>query len=227
MRRGTISRMFLWNWSFARRHFAWRACGFAACGARRCRSPERERKEVTNARAKVEENRADGASLEAREEVRPNPTASLPIILGRRLRQLRRDRCWSQQELASRAGISVAALRGYEHGHPPLLAPLMRLADQFEMDLEELVHGPGANACERAIRQRLPVCRALPPHMGKLLIRLMDTILILHREVTAQGVHLAAATQSTTSRGSIEGECGQPREQEKTKRAETKSDGGE
>jgi hypothetical protein len=90
--------------------------------------------------------------------------------LGRRLRQLRRDRCWSQEELASRAALRVAEL--------------------LETTLDELVHDGDPNPCRRAILARLPACSALPPHLAPLLLGMMDFVLTLHRgfeELTSSG----------------------------------------
>jgi transcriptional regulator with XRE-family HTH domain len=128
-----------------------------------------------------------------------DPAVALPIALGRRLRQLRRDRAWRQADLAARVGISVSTLRLYGHGHPPRLAVLMRLSEQLGLTLDDLVNGCEANPCRLAVLRRLPACEALPPYLADLLLKLIDFVLTLHRvprERAAQLISCAPARAS-------------------------------
>ena len=61
---------------------------------------------------------------------------------GNRLRQLRKDRSWSQQEMAARLDVEQSYTSGLERGvFGPSFPKLAKLADIFELTLEELCEG--------------------------------------------------------------------------------------
>lgn len=124
-------------------------------------------------------------------ETRGSTCRPQKLRVGRRLRGLRTARSWSQEELASRAALSVTTVRRYERGNVPRLEPLLKLAEVLETSLDELaLDADHPNPCRRAVLERLPACSALPPHLGPLLVLMMDLILSLHRgveEVAAWG----------------------------------------
>jgi transcriptional regulator with XRE-family HTH domain len=101
--------------------------------------------------------------------------------IGRRLRELRTARSWSQEELASRAALSVTTVRRYERGDLSRLEPLLKLAEVLETSLNELVADAEPNPCRRAVLDRLPACSELPPYLSPFLGSLMDFVLQLHR----------------------------------------------
>jgi transcriptional regulator with XRE-family HTH domain len=65
--------------------------------------------------------------------------SSLAAGFGRRIRELRKARGWSQEELAHRAGVHWTYLGGIERGERnPALENIGRLATALEITLPEL-----------------------------------------------------------------------------------------
>jgi transcriptional regulator with XRE-family HTH domain len=55
------------------------------------------------------------------------------------IRELRRQRGWSQVELAYRLGVTPATVYHWEHDHCPLAAVMLRrLAQLFEVRMEDI-----------------------------------------------------------------------------------------
>jgi transcriptional regulator with XRE-family HTH domain len=61
---------------------------------------------------------------------------------GKRLRQLRKDRGWSQEELAYRVGIDISFLSELENGKKePCLRKIKELAQGLGIPLSRMVRG--------------------------------------------------------------------------------------
>ena len=62
-------------------------------------------------------------------------------MLSRRLKELRKQRNWTQQKLAEKASLSFNAITKIEQGAAkhPTLKTLLKLADAFGTGLDELV----------------------------------------------------------------------------------------
>jgi len=62
-------------------------------------------------------------------------------MLFRRLKELRKERNWTQQKLAEKAGLSFNTITKIEQGAAkhPTLKTLLKLADAFKIGLDELV----------------------------------------------------------------------------------------
>lgn len=62
-------------------------------------------------------------------------------MLSKRLKDLRKERNWTQQILAEKAGVSFNAVTKIEQGAAvhPTLKTLLKLAEAFEVSLDELV----------------------------------------------------------------------------------------
>ena len=59
--------------------------------------------------------------------------------LGSKVRQLRRDRGWTQAEVAEKLGISASYMNLIEHDQRPLTAALLlKSAQVFNVDLDAL-----------------------------------------------------------------------------------------
>lgn len=60
--------------------------------------------------------------------------------VGKQIRQLRKERKWSQEFLAAEAGLNVNYLGGIERGERnPSLKNLARIADALEVTIPDLV----------------------------------------------------------------------------------------
>ncbi len=113
-------------------------------------------------------------------ETQDTASLSLGRAIGRRMRELRTARSWSQGELASRAAVSVATVRRYERGILRVEA-LLKLAQALGTSLDELVAPTDPNPCRRAVLDHLPACSELPPHLAPLLASMMEFVVNLHR----------------------------------------------
>ena len=62
-------------------------------------------------------------------------------MLSKRLKELRKERNWTQQELAQKASLSFNAITKIEQGAAkhPTLKTLIKLAEVFGIGLDELV----------------------------------------------------------------------------------------
>jgi transcriptional regulator with XRE-family HTH domain len=62
-------------------------------------------------------------------------------MLSKRLKELRKQKGWSQQKLAEKTGLSFNAITKIEQSiaKSPTLKTLLKLADVFEIGLDELV----------------------------------------------------------------------------------------
>jgi len=62
-------------------------------------------------------------------------------MLSKRLKELRKEKGWSQQKLAETTGLSFNAITKIEQGlaKHPTLKTLLRLSDAFKIGLDELV----------------------------------------------------------------------------------------
>lgn len=67
---------------------------------------------------------------------------SLEESLGRRIRQLREQRGWTQEKLADEAGLASRHIQQLEHGERwPRADTLRRLAEAFGIEAEEILRG--------------------------------------------------------------------------------------
>ena len=62
-------------------------------------------------------------------------------MIAKRLKELRKERNWTQQKLAEKAGLSFNAITKIEQGAAkhPTLKTLLKLADALKISLDELV----------------------------------------------------------------------------------------
>lgn len=67
---------------------------------------------------------------------------SLEELLGTRIRELREEREWTQEKLASEANLAPRHIQQIEHGERwPRVATLKKLAKAFKMAPEEILRG--------------------------------------------------------------------------------------
>ncbi len=90
--------------------------------------------------------------LSFRENAPPETTAGVTALdLGRRVRELRRERGWSLDEASHRAGLSPSSLYKIEKGKmSPTFDALKKLANGFVLDVAQLLSAPSdARAASR------------------------------------------------------------------------------
>lgn len=69
-------------------------------------------------------------------------TKELAVAMGRRIVQLRKQRRWSQEELAKQLGVIRERVGNWERGdHAPPLEALAALGEVLRVPLDELVSG--------------------------------------------------------------------------------------
>lgn len=60
-------------------------------------------------------------------------------LFAEKLRQLRRNKHWSQEEAYKKIGIAISTLRNYELGRPPHLSALKRIVETFGVTYDYLL----------------------------------------------------------------------------------------
>jgi transcriptional regulator with XRE-family HTH domain len=104
--------------------------------------------------------------------------SSLRALLGKRIRELRKVRGWSQRELAARANLDHAQLSKYENGtHLIPVGALIRIARAFGLLVDVLLpdeHLP-PDAVDTQIVQKMRRLATLHPDVKVLACVLLDT----------------------------------------------------
>lgn len=114
----------------------------------------------------------------------PQPVRGSELELPReRLSRLRKERGWTQVELAERLGISQTLISDYERGRLRLNADIVvRLANALEVTADELLQPTGRQHSLRRkpslrVLRRLEKIEKLPPHQQSTLLKTIDTFL--------------------------------------------------
>lgn len=109
----------------------------------------------------------------------PADTAALPT-LARQIHALRRDRGWSQPDLAAKVGAHHTMIGRYERGEmTPAVDVVVKLADAFGVTIDHLCNGAGpANALhDKAMIDRWQTILALPTADRTLILAALDALL--------------------------------------------------
>jgi transcriptional regulator with XRE-family HTH domain len=102
---------------------------------------------------------------------------------GTRLAKLRKERGWTQVELAERVGITQTLLSDYERGKLRLNADMIvRFVNALEVSTDDLLLPKGAPAPLRAkpslrIQRRMEKIERLPTHQQNYLLKTIDGFL--------------------------------------------------
>lgn len=100
-----------------------------------------------------------------------------------RLARLRKERGWTQVELAERVGITQRLVSDYERGRLRLNADIVvRLADALEVATDELLRSNGRKTPLRSkpslrLQRRMEKIEKLPPHQQNYLLKTIDGFL--------------------------------------------------
>lgn len=109
---------------------------------------------------------------------------------GRRLRDLRTQKKWSQQHLADELGMGIAQITRYERGlSQPTLEVIKKVATLFRVSADELVFERGtAGAAEAVIKgallERFEKISHLPDADQRVVLYLLDAV-IARADLTA------------------------------------------
>src|SRR5262245_28890682 len=83
----------------------------------------------------------------------PRTADAVSHQLCRRVRELRKERAWSLEQLAAASGVSRSMLSQVERNEAnPTLAVTFRIAQAFGMSLADLLEMPGAQSTIQVIR---------------------------------------------------------------------------
>ncbi len=81
---------------------------------------------------------------------------NIRIILGKKVRKLRQEMEWSQEELGERANLHPTYVGGIERGERNVsLENLSRLAAAFHLSLSELFEFPGQESAREAVESSI------------------------------------------------------------------------
>jgi transcriptional regulator with XRE-family HTH domain len=102
--------------------------------------------------------------------------------LGERIARLRKERGYTQKELAERIGIIQALVSDYERGKLRLNAEMVvRFAEALEVSTEDILRPNGsrplARKPSRRVLRRLEQIESLSPHKQRILLSTIDTFL--------------------------------------------------
>ena len=100
--------------------------------------------------------------------------------------RLRKQRGWTQQQVADQIGISVAQIKKYEKGSSsPTLPIVAKLAIAFGVSADEFVfgdaHGPAAHKLEAELLRRFELIADLPPRERDAVLVVLDSIIAKNR----------------------------------------------
>lgn len=102
------------------------------------------------------------------------------MAIGDKILTLRKERGWSQQQLAKRIGTSGPIVGRYERGEMvPSVEVAKKLADTFAVTLDYLVDDTGraAEIKDKAMLNRLMEIEALEQEDKKTIVHVLDSLL--------------------------------------------------
>jgi transcriptional regulator with XRE-family HTH domain len=101
------------------------------------------------------------------------------------LRQLRKNKDWSQGQLAQKAGIDLQKISKYERGvSSPPIGTLVKIAKALDVSLDYLVTGKNTSAGKiknAQLIERIEEIEKLPQEYQKTLICVLDSFIKRHK----------------------------------------------
>ena len=111
--------------------------------------------------------------------------ASIRKALGRRIKQLRKDKSWTQKELAKQVGTSPAQLNKYESGlNTPPLDRLAMLAEVLHTSVDFLIGGQHSDDLpihNKRLIQRLQCIEEFDSEEREVVIKVLDAMIAKHK----------------------------------------------
>jgi transcriptional regulator with XRE-family HTH domain len=111
--------------------------------------------------------------------------SSIRKAFGERVKQLRKDKGWTQKELGNKIGVTYAQLNKYEGGtNAPPLDKLHMLASALETTIDFLVTGNLAEHMpiyNTRLIQRFQELEAFTPEDQETVIKLIDAMIVKRR----------------------------------------------
>ncbi len=115
------------------------------------------------------------------ETTKSNSVPSFPNIL----RQLRKNRDWSQGQLAQKAGIDLQKVSKYERGvSSPPITTLVKIAKALEVSLDYLVTGKSISAEKMKnvqLIEKIEEIEKLPLEYQETLVSVLDSFIKRHK----------------------------------------------
>ena len=114
---------------------------------------------------------------------KPKSASSGQETLGQRLARIRKERGFTQQQLAERTGLIQVLISDYEHGKLRLTAEMaVRFADVLEVSTDDLLRGKKGAATSRRqpslkLLRRMEQIENLPPYRQRALLTTIDGFL--------------------------------------------------
>jgi transcriptional regulator with XRE-family HTH domain len=110
------------------------------------------------------------------------PIDAGPEMIGQRLARVRKERGFTQMELAERIGIIQSLVSSYENGVLKLSAEMaVRFARALEVSTDELLEPKKSKRSSvkpsRKVLRRLERIEALPSHQQQTVLKTIDTML--------------------------------------------------
>jgi transcriptional regulator with XRE-family HTH domain len=119
--------------------------------------------------------------------MRPKNGNPPPETLGERSRRLRKEKGWTQGDLARRVGIKSSRISKYENGtYQPSLATVKAIADALGTTTDHLLGcGPGTDSDAR-LKDLLSRLDELPAEPRNALAEMLEALFKIHRYVEHQ-----------------------------------------
>ena len=115
---------------------------------------------------------------------------------GNRVKELRKEKGWTQKELGNRIGVTYAQLNKYEGGtNAPPLDKLLALASALETTVDYLITGNLAEELpihNTRLIKRFQELEAFSPEDQEMVIKLIDAMIVKRRVEGAVKVDLAS-----------------------------------
>lgn len=123
-----------------------------------------------------------GVAMPRASRLKPVPVAMNGETHGQRLARLRKERGFTQKELAERTGLIQALISDYERDKLRLNADMiLRFAAALEVTTDELLRPAArkpARKPSRRVLRRLELIEKLPPGQQTALLRTIDAVLV-------------------------------------------------